>query len=462
MSRPMPEVPFLRDNYAPWPVEGEARDLPIVGELPRELDGTLYRNGPNPQYPPRGRHHWFDGDGMIHAFRIRDGRVSHRNRWVRTARFALERAAGEALFGGLADVGAGDVRAAGTPINPANTHVLRHGGRLLALCEAGPPHCLDPVTLDTIGPWDFDGRLAGAMSAHPKIDPESGEMVFVGYSATPPFVRVHVADARGRLLRSHDVDAPFPSMMHDVIVTKEHVVLMACPATLRFEHVERTGSIVGWEPELGTHLGVMRRDGDGSDVRWIAMDPCFVFHPLNAHSDGHHIVADVCRYERVPLFDGDRTAGLEGLCAGLVRWTIDLAAGAVKEEPLDDLRVEFPRLDERRAGLAYHHGYAAGVGPARPGEQSFNAIVHWDLAHGRRKLHCLPHGDVASEPVFVPASEDAREGQGFLLALAYRARERRSDLLVLDAENVDAEPLATVQLPHRIPFGFHGSFSPGE
>lgn len=461
MSRPFADVPFLRGNYAPWSLEGEAYDLPVVGEIPSALAGTLFRNGPNPQHTPRGRHHWFDGDGMVHAIRLHDGRVSYRNRWVRTARFALERAAGESLFGGLADVTAGDPRAAGTSLNPANTHVVWHGGKLLALCEAGLPHWLDPVTLETVGPWDFAGRLVGAMTAHPKFDPETGEMIFFGYSATPPFVRLHVADVRGRLLRSHPIDAPFPSMMHDVIVTKEHVVLLACPATLRLEHVARTGSIVGWEPDLGTQLGVMRRDGDGSDVRWIGTGPCYVFHALNAHSDGHHIVADVCRYDRVPLFDGDRAAGLEDLTAHLVRWTIDLTAGAVKEEPLDDLCVEFPRLDERRSGLAYHHGWAAGAAPTKSGERSWSAIVHWDLAHGTRRLHCLPHGDVAGEPIFVPTSPDAHEGEGFLLALAYRAREHRSDLLVLDAQQVDAEPLATVQLPHRIPFGFHGSFVPG-
>ena len=161
MSRAFRDDPFLRGNYAPLLIEGEAFDLPIEGELPRELHGTLYRNGPNPQFAPRGRYHWFDGDGMIHAFRLRDGRASYRNRWVRTARFAHERAAGEALFGGIADLASGDLRVAGTPPNAANTNIVWHAGRLLALWEGGPPHALDPVTLETLRPARLLGPARG-------------------------------------------------------------------------------------------------------------------------------------------------------------------------------------------------------------------------------------------------------------------------------------------------------------
>ncbi|MBI3796342.1 MAG: carotenoid oxygenase family protein, partial [Deltaproteobacteria bacterium] len=168
MSRPFSDDPFLRDNYAPWPMEGEIQDLVVEGEIPNELDGTLYRNGPNPQFAPRGRYHWFDGDGMIHAFTIRDGKAHYRNRWVRTQRFAMEREAGEALFGGLTDLAATDPRGEGIFPNAANTNIIVHAGKLLALWEAGPPHELDPHTLDTIGPYDFGGKLLGPMTAHPK------------------------------------------------------------------------------------------------------------------------------------------------------------------------------------------------------------------------------------------------------------------------------------------------------
>jgi carotenoid cleavage dioxygenase len=464
MSRPFQDDPFLRGNYAPWPVEGEIHDAVVEGELPAGLAGTLWRNGPNPQFAPRGRYHWFDGDGMVHAFRFRDGRVSYRNRWVRTARFQLERAAGESLFGGLADMGASDPRLLQSPTSPnaANTNIVWHAGRLLALWEGGPAHALDPRTLETEGPYDFAGKLAGAMTAHPKLDPETGEMLFFGYGFLPPFLRYHVADASGRLVRSEEIEVPVPTMMHDFIVTRRHVIFLVCPATIRLENVEKGGSPLGWEPELGTRIGVMPRDGKSADVKWFETDPCYVFHPLNAYEDGERIVADVCRYARLPLFDaGDPVQGQEDLSARLTRWTLDLAGGAVKEERLDDLATEFPRLDERRAGLSYRHGYAGGLLPTDGEPAGFNAIVHYDLATGRRREHRLPAGDATGEPVFVPRGADAPEGEGYLLAVVYRGEEKRSDVLVLDAQNVDRAPLATVKLPHRVPFGFHGNWGAG-
>ena len=171
-------------------------DLVVEGEIPRELHGTLYRNGPNPQFAPRGKYHWFDGDGMIHALTIGDGKAHYRNRWVRTQGFQMEREAGESFFGGLANFANSDPRAEGIFPNAANTNIIGHGGKLLALWEAGPPHELDPHTLETIGPYDFDGQLLGPMTAHPKIDPETGELFFFGYSPFPPYLRYYVASCR--------------------------------------------------------------------------------------------------------------------------------------------------------------------------------------------------------------------------------------------------------------------------
>ncbi len=461
MSRSFRPDPFLNDNYAPLLIEGEAFDLPIAGELPRELHGTLVRNGPNPQFAPRGRYHWFDGDGMIHAFRLREGRASYRNRWVRTQRFALERAAGEALFGGIGDLTAGDPRVAGLSGNAANTNIVWHAGRLLALWEGGPPHALDPVTLATLGPHDFGGKLVGSMTAHPKLDPVTGEMLFFGYGFTPPFLRYHVADPQGRLVRSLEIDVPWASMMHDFVVTPRHVIFMVFPATVRPENIERTGSPIGWQPELGARIGVMPRDGTGADVVWFEIDPCFAFHPMNAWDDADRVVTEVCRYPRLPLFDGANTQGLQDLNAKLTRWTLDLAGGGVKEECLDDVEVEFPRIDERRTGISYRHGYGAGIHPTGGKRQGVNAIFHWDFATGKRCDHVVAPHDVVGEPVFVPRHAGAEEGDGWLLVVVYRGQEKRSDLVVLDACNVDRAAIATVQLSHRVPFGFHGNWAPG-
>lgn len=460
MSRPFPTDPFLQGNYAPWPMEGEAHDLVVEGEIPQELNGTLYRNGPNPQFAPRGKYHWFDGDGMIHAFAIHDGRAHYRNRWVRTQRFQLEREAGESLFGGLADFTNSDPRAEGVFPNAANTNIVMHGGKLLALWEAGPPHELDPRTLETIGPYDFNGQLQGPMTAHPKIDPETGELLFFGYSPFPPYLRYYVASADGKITRCEAIEVPVPTMMHDFITTREHVIFLVCPATFRFENFA-SGQPIRWEPELGTKIGVMPRNGDNAEVRWFEADPCYVFHPMNAYAENGKIIADVCRFPRLPLFGEAGSEDLSESGARLTRWTLDGVRGVVKEERLDEDTAEFPRLDERYAGLPYRYGYAGGRVDATSKAGIFNALFLYDHQTGQRRVHRLGASSFASEPVFVPRTANSPEGEGFLLAAVYRQGEHRSDLVILDAENIEDQPLATIKLPHRVPYGFHGNWGQG-
>ena len=215
-----------------------------------------------------------------------------------------------------------------TSPNAANTNIVWHAGRLLALWEGGPPHALDPRTLETLGPYDFGGKLAGAMTAHPKLDPETGEMLFFGYGFVPPFLRYHVVRRTGRLRAQRGDRRAGASMMHDFVVTRDHVIFLVFPAMFRLENVEKGLSPLGWEPELGTRIGVMPRAGGSRDVVWFEIDPCYVFHPMNAWSDGERVVADVCRYARVPLFDdGKREEGMQDLSAKLTRWTLDLASG---------------------------------------------------------------------------------------------------------------------------------------
>jgi carotenoid cleavage dioxygenase len=459
-------------------MEGEIHDLVVEGEIPRELHGTLYRNGPNQQYAPRDAYHPFSGDGMIHAFHIEGGRAAYRNRWVRTPRFELERAAGEALFASFANPQANDPRTQDVPGGPANTNVVWHAGKLLALVEGGlPPVRLDPDSLATLGIDDFGGRLRrriepetaralgidapdgtvpGTFTAHPKLDPETGEMLGFGYSALPPYLQYYVVSPAGELVRSLEIEIPFPAMIHDFVTTREHVIFPIFPATLRAERMAQGKSVLGWEPGLGTHVGVMPRDGSSADVRWFQTSASFVFHPLNAYTDGRRVVADMAQYPRLPIpADGNDGLFDRAVNARLVRWTIDLDGGVLKEEPLDDLPVEFPRLDERRSGLAHRHGYAASGETIVGG---FQKLVRWDFSTGRRSDHDLGAGSASSEPIFVPRRPAAPEGEGFLLAVVHRAQERRSDLVILDAENLAQAPLATVKLPHPVPLGFHGNW----
>src|SRR5262245_52887306 len=202
-TRESAENPFLQGNFAPWRMEGDAPDLEVIGDLPRDLNGTFYRNGPNPAFEPPGRYHWFDGDGMIHAIRLEDGRASYRNRYVASAGLQEERRAGRATFRGLLDMSFTEVP---TFKNTGNTNIVSHAGALLALMQAPLPTRLAPDTLATIGEYDFGGRLSGPMTAHPKMDPETGEMHFFGYSPFPPYLQYHVADRSGALVRSEAID----------------------------------------------------------------------------------------------------------------------------------------------------------------------------------------------------------------------------------------------------------------
>lgn len=473
MSRPFPEDPFLTGAWKPWPMEGEARDLVVEGELPKDLAGTLYRNGPNQQYAPRASYHPFSGDGMIHAFQIEDGRCHYRNKWVRTPRFELEREAGESLFAGFANPTASDPRTQGVPSGPSNTNVVWHAGKLLSLVEGAlPPVELDPETLDTRGVYDFggaltrpmdpiaaelmgteirDGKAAGAFTAHPKIDPASGEMLGFSYSPFAPHLIYNVVSADGRLTRNEPIEVPFPSMVHDFITTETHVIFPIFPATMRVERAAKGEPVLMWEPDLGTKVGVMPRDGGSEDVIWLDADPSFVFHPMNAHSAGNKITAEMAQFVTFPL--GPPPPG--GNPSTLTRWHIDLDEKTVRYEQLDDMEVEFPRLDERRTGMSYRYGFCAGAGDPLRGMPD---LIRYDFETGKSATHHLGATSSSSEPVFVPRAADAPEGDGFLLSVVYRAEEDRSDLLVLDAQNLADAPLATVKLPHRVPMGFHGNW----
>ena len=467
MTSPYPDHPQLTGNFAPIRMECDIDDVIVRGEVPRDLDITYYRNGPDPQFPPRADHHWFAGDGMVHMFRIHAGRIRYRNRWVRTSKWTLERGEGRSLFNPFNPLDNDPLTQGVADEGLANTNIVWHGNRLLALEEGHAPVEVDPATLDTIGPWRFDDQLLGPMTAHPKLDPKTGEMLFFGYMAAGMFSRdvsYQTADPGGRLTRSERFEAPFASMMHDFIATAEHVVFPVFPVTASMERAMAGGPPLAWDPDLGTHLGVMRRDGSVAEMRWFDTEACYVFHPVNAYTENNRIVAHVMQFEEVPLFprvDGRPTDPSKSQ-ARLCEWTIDLGdnTGGITRRYLDELPGEFPRLDERFALNGYRYAYCAGnVG--QPGVH-FNALVHYDLASGARSDYVLPDGDTVGEPVFVPRAADAPEGDGYLLSIVHRGRDNRSDLVFLDASNVSAGPVACAELPHRVPYGFHGNWRPND
>ncbi|MFI6218606.1 carotenoid oxygenase family protein [Nocardia brasiliensis] len=428
-------VPHLAGNYAPVTEELTTHDLPVTGQVPAELTGWYLRNGPNPH--DAASRHWFAGDGMVHGIRIENGRaVSYRNRWVRTKTFTD----GARVFD---DEGNRDL-AAGV----ANTHVIRHAGRTLALVESSWPYELT-CELDTVGPYDFDGALRTPMTAHPKTCPGTGELHFFGYEVlNEPYLTYHRADADGTLLLSRPIEVPAATMQHDFNLTAQHVVFMDLPVVFDLPTaLAREGMPFRWSESYPARLGVLRRDDPHGEVRWFAIDPCYVFHTLNAHDEPGKIVLYVMRYPQLWQHDSH---GFDE--STLWRWTIDLGSGTVAEEQLDDRVAEFPRVDDRLIGQDARFGHVTVAGDS-------SALIRYDLHTGDRTTHEFGAGRVPAEAVFAPADEHPG-GSGYLMSFVYNTTSELSDLVILRADDLAADPVATVHLPQRVPFGFHGSWLP--
>jgi carotenoid cleavage dioxygenase len=453
--------PYLAGNFAPVRSEDDF-DLTVKGEIPADLRGALFRIGPNPQFEPRdANHHWFAGDGMVHGFYVADGKVSYRNRYVRTPKWELENEHGRSLFGTFGNPMTTDPVAMGNEGGVANTNIVWHAGKLLALEEGHHPFAMDPRTLESKG---YDREFKGKVTAHPKIDPKTGEMLWFAYNVGQmPFskgVSYGITAADGSLVRRQEFEAPFSCMVHDFMVTENHVLFPILPLTGSLERAMSGKPPFAWEPEKGSHVGVMRRDGAVSTIRWFNTEACYVFHPLNAWEEGDKLYCDVMRYDVAPLFPKADGSPGDKAAARLVRWTFDLggASDAIKEESLDDLDGEFPRVDPRVETLKHRHGWYA-ADPTSSGTIRQCAIAHMDFATGRRQLYELSGGDLTSEPVFVPRSADAVEGDGWLTAVIWRAGENRSDLAIFEAQDVAKGPIGIAEMPRRVPFGFHGNWA---
>lgn len=443
-ASPAIDNPYLHGNFAPVEQESTLGELRVRGALPRELSGVLLRNGPNPvgvQSPDK--HHWFVGDGMLHALELRNGRaLGYRNRFVRTGHVQ------EVL---------------GLPAAPVSPHapfiqgsgsvnVIRHARRILALGEAGLPYELTSE-LQTVRQYDFDGALRSSMTAHPKLDPVSSELFFFGYDIGPVTARYHVADAQGRLQKTLEIKTPKPTMMHDFGVTATRVVFMDLPVVLDLSLFERGYAIpYRWDESYGARLGVMRRDGDGSDLRWFEIPPCYVYHPYNAYDDGARIVMDVVEHERT--FAESLIGPENSAPPRCVRWVIDPERGQLSRTVLDERGEEFPRIDPRLVGRRHRYGYS--VQTMQAGAIGFGGLLKHDFERGITQSHAVEPGQAASEGVFVPVGKG--EDEGYVLAPVYDPSSNTSHVRVIDAQHFSAKPVAVIELPVRIPFGFHGDF----
>ena len=456
------ENPYLAKGFAPIRIECERTDLFVEGQVPESLDGTFYRVGPNPQFAPRGIYNPLGGDGMVHAFRICGGRVSYRNRWVRTQQWQLENQAGRALFATTGNPADADPSVAGMRTDGvANTNLVWHGGKLLALEEGHAPIQIDPDSLQTIGAWSFNDRLPRNMTAHPKIDRESGEMIFFANFPSGRFngeLAIYVADAAGQLMSSTSIRGPFAALIHDFAITRDFVVVWFCPVTVSIKRAMAGGPPIAWEPDYGTQIGVIPRKGAAEDVRWFSAGARMAWHAMNAFNDGSMIYVDVCEQDAAvfPLPDGTPTEPRLAT-QRLARWTLDWEKpGRFAIERLCEERCEYPRIDERLTGAAYRYGYVACIGGPGSDDLFHRGIGRFDHVSGEMRLYHAGPTSAVAEPVFIARESGGREGDGYLLTNIYDETRDASYLAIFDTHELERGPIARAHLDHRVPVGFHG------
>ncbi len=466
--RMFPDIPMFRGVNAPSRIEVDIADLEVEGRLPEDLDGAFYRVAPDHQYPPRFLDDVpFNADGSVSTFRFKGGRVSLTHRYVRTERFKAERAAGRALFGKYRNPFTDDPSVQGMNRNLANTNPVVFAGKLLALREDSPPVAMDPLTLETLdSAWDFGGTLPGpTFTAHPKIDPQTGQMIAFGFAGKGLYSRdvcYYEISPEGRVTHHAWFQVPYYSMLHDWGVTRDYVIFPIIPVCGVGEEALKAGKPhYAWDSSKDIFLGVMPRGGEGADIRWFKAPNQFCSHVMNAFNEGTRVSIDVPRAEgnMFPFFpEIDKPWDPSRAASRMTRWTVDMASnsdGFESATQLTDFVGEFPRTDDRYQMSPYRHGWILGFGGTR------NTLGHLDLSTGRTKVFDAGEDTPLQEPCFIPRRPGASEGDGYVIQVATRAREMRTDVFLFEAQDIEAGPFATLRLPIRLRPGYHTSWADG-
>ncbi len=450
---------------APWHLIGSRKpvfdevtltELKVVGEIPRDLNGRYFRNTANPQ--TGYSEHWFIGDGMLHGVELREGRANwYRNRWVRTPMYAQP--------------GVDRLKLALDPekftfdyaVSAANTHVISHAKKILALEEGSFPYELT-AELETVGAFSFGGKLKGPFTAHPKFCPDTGEMLAFGYAPIPPYLTYFRVSPSGELVQSTEITVTGPTMMHDFAATRTRAIFMDLPAIFDMELAMKGGMPIRWSDDYPARFGVMPREGSDSDVLWFNVSPCYCFHTLNAYDDGSDVVVLGMRVPEIWRDSAAMDLGSAPVDTAsqprLHEWRLNLVSGAVKERYLDDIPGEFPRISQAVQGHPMRYGYSLGMAGASSAGMG-GATVKYDLQKSaRREVHAYPAGHEPGEAVFVPREGSRAEDDGYLMTYVWKPETDTSYMVILDAANVSAAPLAEIHVPRRIVSGFHSSWIP--
>mmetsp|Transcript_28310 Transcript_28310/g.92416 ORF Transcript_28310/g.92416 Transcript_28310/m.92416 type:complete len:548 (+) Transcript_28310:17-1660(+) len=494
-------LPIYRGNYKATREECSGTKLVVDGELPEGFPNGVYvRNGPNSYFDPMiqdvpvlgfARSHWFEGDGFLHAVYFDGGEVTYRGRFVETEGLAKEKKANRALWLPLIDTSPamtvvdalvnGALHGSASKAS-ANTNVVRHAGRVLALLEGSNPVEVDEQTLETIGEHDFGGGLgAGGCTAHPKLDPVTNELVFFAYLQQAPFARVGVVSPEGRVSHTAEIAGlEAMTMMHDFGATRTNTVLIDVPLNLKPERLFDGDAIIAFEKGKRLRFGILPRFGQPSEVRWCEAEPGMIFHTVNAWDEGDEVVVVAMRADEATIlppsdseanyrewFDSRFLTGISNVCS-LHEYRINAATGVVTERPIKSPRglMEFPKINPRFACSKSRFAYCLGLDVEESrltGAPLYNCVVKTDLDEAGKGAELrFASGVHCSEPEFVPREGAEDEDDGWVVCFTHDHHTGESGFAVADARNLEAGPVATFNLPTRVPFGLHGAFFPKE
>lgn len=438
-------------NYPPVSEEVTVTDMKVEGAIPPELNGLYVRNGCNEHTGPA--EHFFGGDGMLHGVMLEGGKARwYRNRYVDTP------------------VVRDEVKGMGMPKLENTTSavsLIHHAGRFLSLGEFGYPYEIEPGDLSTKGVYTFDGKLTTSMTAHPRIDPVSGELIFFGYSVMKPYVTYYRANAAGEVVQVEPIEMAGPTMMHDFAVTEDYVVFMEMPIGFSWLlALQSDGLPFRWDDDAPCRFGVMPRTGGSKDVKWFDIPRCFVFHVMNSFQQGDKVMVDAARYDQLWVKDSHDF----NHPAYLSRFTMDMKTGKASVDRLFDRPMEFPQVHRGHWTRPYRYGYSLitdldGTPFGEMASETATGFMKYDLQSGDSVPFEIDPNFGPNEAFFVPVNGTAGQGledEGYLLSFVYDKTAKTSALWIMDTTDLSAGPVARVQLPVRVPQGFHGVWLPAE
>uniref|UniRef100_A0ACD5WA74 Uncharacterized protein n=1 Tax=Avena sativa TaxID=4498 RepID=A0ACD5WA74_AVESA len=483
---------WLSGNFAPVRDETPpSAGLPVRGHLPECLNGEFVRVGPNPKFVPVAGYHWFDGDGMIHAMRIKDGKATYVSRYVKTSRLKQEE-----YFGGAKFMKIGDLKGffglfmvqmqelrkklkvldATYGIGTANTAFVYHHGKLMALSEADKPYVvkvLEDGDLQTLGLLDYDKRLKHSFTAHPKVDPFTDEMFTFGYSHEPPYCTYRVITKEGVMLDPVPITIPESVMMHDFAITENYSIFMDLPLLFRPKEMVKNGEFIyKFDPTKKARFGILQRyEKDEKSIRWFELPNCFIFHNANAWEEGDEVVLITCRLENpdLDMVNGHQDEKLENFGNELYEMRFNMKTGAASQKQLSVSAVDFPRINESYTGRKQRYVYCTILDSIAKVTGIIKFDLHAEPEGGKKQLEAggnvcgvydLGPGRYGSEAVFVPKEPGVagEEDDGYLIFFVHDENTGKSEVNVIDAKTMSADPVAVVELPNRVPYGFHAFF----